>query len=83
MSHARYTTAPASEAARAVASVESESMTTSSSTKGASVTRAFSSGPTTVATVRSSFLAGITTLIRVRSRCFKLQQLLKRPILPA
>src|SRR5579862_3386125 len=64
MSRARCTTAPAPAAARPVASVESESMTTSSSTRGTSDTRAWISGPTTPATVRSSFLAGMTTLIR-------------------
>ena len=52
------------------ASVESESITTSSSTRGVWLTRVRDRAPTTPATVRSSFRAGITTLIRVPWRCF-------------
>ena len=64
MSRARCTVPPARSAARPVPSVESESTTMISSTRGMSTRRACRSAPTTRPTVRSSFRAGITTLIR-------------------
>ncbi len=69
MSRARCTAAPACAAAANVLSVESESMTTTSSTSGVPVTRAARIAWTTPATVRSSLRAGITTLIRAPARC--------------
>jgi hypothetical protein len=58
---ARYTVAPASSATCAVASVESESITTTSSTSPVPAARA-TIAPATCATVRSSLRAGMTTL---------------------
>jgi len=59
------TLAPAAAAVAAVASVENESITTRSSTSGASSIRCVRSDRTMPATVTSSLRAGSTTLIVV------------------
>ena len=58
----RWTVAPASAATCAVASVESESMTTSSETSGTASTRSRRRTETTSPTVAASLRAGMTTL---------------------
>ena len=67
----------------AVASVESESITTSSSTSGTASTSERAIAPTTAATVRCSFLAGMTTLIVAPLPLLGRQQPVMRPVLPA